>query len=50
MKISTRNGNPIKGIDKRPNGRFQVRLYINKKNFRGGEIPKQRIKFSPKVA
>ena len=32
MKISTRNGNPIKGIDKRPNGRFTVRIMINRKN------------------
>ena len=32
MKISTRNGNPIKGIDKRPNGRFTVRTMINRKN------------------
>ena len=32
MKISTRNGKPIKGIEKRPSGRFRVRISINRKN------------------
>jgi len=32
MKISTRNGKPIKGIEKRPSGRFAVRIMINRKN------------------
>jgi len=32
MKRTNIKGNPIKGIDKRPNGRFTVRIMINRKN------------------
>jgi len=31
LKKTTKNGKPIKGTQKTPSGRFQVRLYINKK-------------------
>jgi len=32
MKRTTMKGKPIKGIQKKPSGRFQVRIMINRKN------------------